>query len=211
MCADVDFPISVRTHYSAAPNVLMETLKHWLEKKDATHLIHPLGFWVVLLKRSDAEEWRFHFWPTGERKTEGMPATIHTHDRLLESRVILGRIRSTLYREADSGQAMRPIYEVAYGGDRFVQGTANVLRNTGQLTTVIPIAEQALKVGDRYRVGAQTYHQVVVESSVAAATVVRVHSRVVGVPKILGLPGFPDRITFQRTSGSSGELLRLLP
>ena len=211
MCVDFDFPISLRMDYSVSPSVLMQRFKSWLKTKNTTHLIHPLGFWIVLLKRSDTEEWRFHFWPPGEANVQGMPATIHTHDREVESRVVLGTITNTLYREMDTAQAKLPVYEVCYGGDRFVQGTANLLRNTGRLTAVSPTAERVLKVGDRYRVAAHTLHQVVAERSVAAATIVRTHSSIPGTAKVIGLPGFPNRMMFQRSSGSSADLLRKLP
>ena len=211
MCADLDFPISLWTHHSTSPAGLVERLKFWLGKQDATCLVHPLGFWIVLLRKSETEEWRFHFWPPGETQITGMPATIHTHDRVVESRVILGRVNNTLYREDDAESAGLPVYEVRYGGDKFVQGTPNILRNTDQLIAVTPTVKQTLKVGDRYRVGAHTYHRAVVESHGAAATIVRMHSPIPGSPKVLGLPGFPDEIRFQRLRRSSEELLEMIP
>jgi len=198
MCADVDFPISLRTHYSTPPALIVSRLKRWLERQDTTCLVHPLGFWIVLLSRSETEEWRFHFWPPGETQTTGMPAMIHTHDRVVESRVILGTVNNTLYKEVNAESGGLPVYEVSYGGDKFVRGTSNILRNTGQLVTVTPTVKQALGVGDRYRVGAHTYHRAVVESHGAAATIVRMHAPVPGPPKVLGLPGFPDQITFPK-------------
>ena len=211
MCADLDFPISLQTYHSTSPGVLLEQVKDWLRKKVPTCLMHPNGFWVVLLSRSEMEEWRFHFWPLGEAKTTGTLTMIHTHDRVVESRVILGKVKNTLFREMDAESGGRPVYGVSYGGDRFVQGTPNILRRTGQLTAVTPTVEQVLKVGDCYRVEAHTYHEAVVERYVAAATVVRMHSPISGGAKVLGLPASPDQIAFQRPRGSSEELLQLIP
>ena len=212
---DIDFSagLSLRTVHTTSPAVLVRSVKAWLEREGPSCLVHPNGFWVVLLNRSRDVEWRLHVWPKGPRATSPMSGMIHTHNRILDSRVILGGMRNTLYREltrADVSSVGRPVYEVSYRGDRFAQGTLNVLERTGTCVRIGPMLEQNLGVGDCYRVPADTYHEVSVEDCARAATIVCMHSPVSRRVKVLGLGLGRERLSFQRSSGSAEELLEWL-
>jgi hypothetical protein len=80
MFVDLGFPLTLDYVRVAPVQELHAALKTWLERENPICLMHPHGFYVVLLGRDEKEEWRFHFWPKGPRTTLGMPAFIHTHD-----------------------------------------------------------------------------------------------------------------------------------
>ena len=139
-----------------------------------------------------------------------MPAKIHTHDRVVESRILLGELVDIQYDLVTMESGGQPIYQVAYCGDKYAAKTCNVLRKTEDRAEVTARAEQVLRTGDSYRVDAHMYHEAVVEEDVATATIVCMHSPAPGVSKVLGSMCFPDEIVFRRVSQPVGQLLSLL-
>ena len=139
-----------------------------------------------------------------------MPAMIHTHNRVVESKVVLGRMKNKVYDLKRVTSGGRPIYEVAYYGDRFTQVAINLLEKTDALGEAIARSEQTLHVGSSYRVEAHTYHEAVVSEDVEAATVVCMHSHVRGPSRVLGLAEYPKRVEFQRGSIPVDDLLKLI-
>jgi hypothetical protein len=61
---------------------LLCRIRKWISATGPACLVHPLGFCVVLLQKNDDEEWRFHVWPKGARRITGMPALIHTYNKV---------------------------------------------------------------------------------------------------------------------------------
>ena len=181
-----------------------------MEQGNANCLVHPHGFWIVLLGRSETEEWRFHYWPRGSRKTTGMPGKIHTHDKVVESRIVLGELTNIEYRVEKVESGDQPIYRVVYDGDKFMQDTSNALRKTEECVATVATAEQLLRVGNSYRVEAHTYHEAVVGDDVATATIVCMHSQASGPAKVVGLASYGDEIVFQRVSQPVSKLLQLI-
>src|SRR3546814_15631072 len=108
MLADLGLPLEwsrVRTEPLPA---LRSAVRNWLTRKNPTCLIHPHGFYVVLLGRTESVEWRLHFWPKGQRVVTGMPAFIHTHNFHVESRILKGQITNILYNStAETNDARR--------------------------------------------------------------------------------------------------------
>lgn len=123
MSADLSFPISIQQLHLLSPQCLLENVKGWIRKQSPSCVIHPHGFWIVLLSISREEEWRFHYWPTGPSTITGMPAMIHTHDRVVDSRIILGELKHIEHRLRSMQSGGRPIYEVVYYGDKYLQKT----------------------------------------------------------------------------------------
>ena len=121
MSVELKFPLTVGQLRLVSPAYLVERVKGWMERNDTNCLLHPHGFWVVLLNKSETEEWRFHYWPKESRKTTGMPARIHTHNKVVESRILLGELKNTEYRLVRMKSGGRPIYQVGYGGDKYDQ------------------------------------------------------------------------------------------
>jgi hypothetical protein len=198
MCADLGFPLTL-DHIRAAPAaVLLTAVKTWLERKDPICLMHPHGFYVVLLGRTEMGEWRFHFWPRGPRAIAGMPAFIHTHDRHVESRILQGQLTNTLYEVAEVPTGGQPLYEVGYGGDRYAPATSNFLRQT--TTRVQPIIRRrdAMRCGDTYHVERHAYHEASVPEQLATSTLVCMHGRSPGAVMVVGLDGYPETIAFRR-------------
>ena len=202
--------LSLRQLRSLSPSCLMTIVRGWINDRDPICLMHPHGFWVVLLNRSEWDEWRFHYWPRGPRPTTGMPAMIHTHNKVVESRIVLGALNNIVYSLTHMEADGRPVYEVAYGGDKFAQKTSNVLKITDKRAKAIVKNKSILKQGDSYRVEPHTYHEAFVDEEVATATIVCMHSRVPGSAKVLGLASYPEEIVFRRCSRPASDLLRLM-
>ena len=208
MYVESHFSITREQFDSMAPASLIERVKDWINEKDPIALQHPHGFWVVLLNKSEMEEWRLHYWPRGCRKITGMPAKIHTHDRVVESRIMFGELMNIVYSSTNVELDGWPVYEVAYFGDKYVQDTSNVLKKSGMQTKLVSKCTQILKVGNRYRIEAHLYHEAVVAKDVATATIVCMHSRVPGTAKVLGLASCPNEIVFTRIGRRARELLQ---
>lgn len=197
---------------STPTHVLLADLKAWLIRMNPGALLHPHGFHVVLLSRTDEEEWRLHFWPPGPRVVTGMPAFIHTHDRHVDSWVLQGRLTNILYDVQIVPAGGTPLYEVGYAGDRYRSMTSNILSRTAQRVQAGVLSEATMQPGDTYRVDRHDYHEAIVPDDVCTATLVRMHARAPGAVKVVGLDGFPETIAFRRTKLSTEAIVgRLAP
>lgn len=184
-------------------HVLLTELKAWLICKNSSALLHPHGFHVVLLSRTEEEEWRLHFWPKGPRAVTGMPAFVHTHDRHVDSWILQGSITNILYDVQPVPAGGSPLYEVGYGGDRYSSMTSNILRRTAQRVQTSILSETTMQPGDTYRVDRHDYHEAFVPEDLCTVTLVRMHARSPGAVRVVGLDGFPETITFCRTELST--------
>lgn len=198
MLADLGFPLTW-DHVRTAPlPALLAAVKTWLKRENPICLMHPHGFYVALLGRTETEDWRFHFWPLGSRAITGMPAFIHTHDCHVESRVLKGQLTNILYDVAAVPSGGQPLYEVGYGGDRYASATSNFLRQT--TTRVQPIIQcrDTIGCGDTYHVERHAYHEAAVPERLATVTLVCMHGRSPGAVMVVGLDGYPEAIAFRR-------------
>jgi hypothetical protein len=178
---------------------ILAAVKNWLVRNNPICLMHPHGFYVVLLGRNETEEWRFHFWPKGARSIAGMPAFIHTHDRHVESRILQGQLINVEYAMAEVATGGQPLYEVTYDGDRYGSSTSNYLRRINSRGKPTIRRREAIATGEMYCVERHTYHQVVVSDETATATLVRMHGRAPGAVMVVGLDGYPETLEFKRT------------
>jgi hypothetical protein len=198
MCADLGFSLT-RDHVRTTPApILLAAVKKWLERENPICLMHPHGFYVVLLGRNETEEWRFHFWPKGSRTIAGMPAFIHTHDRHIESRILQGQLTNILYDLITVPAGGQPLYQVSYDGDRYASATSNFLRQT--TTRVQPIIRNryTMGCGDMYHIERHVYHEAAVPVQLATATLVCMHGHSPGSVMVIGLNGYPETIAFRR-------------
>ncbi len=210
MSANLYLPLSLKHLREFSPACLLEQVKGWMKTSNTECFLHPLGFWTVLLSRSRTEEWRFHYWPKGSRTITGMPATIHTHDKVIESKVVLGELRNIEYQIEKVGTLGRPIYQVAYHGDKFSQKTKNILRNDGERAAATVLSEKIVRYGERYRVKAHTYHEVVVSEDMETATICNMNSHVPGPINVLGCNSYENEILIQRICRPIDELIELI-
>jgi|GEM_PF-3315819 len=195
---------------SASESVLQNMVLTWLERVNPTCLLHPHGFYVALLGRNEVEEWRFHFWPSTFRTTLGMPANIHTHDRHVESRILQGQLTNILYDVPETLVGGQPIYSVRYEGDRYLSGTSNCLYKSN--TRGLPVIQQSvtMKRGDFYQVERHAYHEAVVPDQLATATLVCMHSQSAGEVRVVGVDGYPETVSFQRSQVRADTFTKLL-
>lgn len=179
--------------------MILATLKSWLKQANPTCLMHPHGFYVVLLNRTETEEWRFHFWPEGSRSVVGMPGLIHTHDCNVESRILQGQLTNVLYDIVSVPTGGQPLYEVVYNGDRYSSTTSNILHRTDRRVQPVVRDRITMERGDVYRVESHAFHEAIVSERIATATLVCMHGRSPGPVSVVGLEGYPDKIDFNRT------------
>jgi len=198
MYADLGFPVTLDHVRSAPVSVLLAAVKRWLERENPACLMHPHGFFIVLLGRTETEEWRLHFWPQGPRSITGMPAFIHTHDRHVESRILQGQLTNILYDVAAVPTGGQPLYEVGYGGDRYASATSNFLRYATTRVQAIVRRRDTMRRGDKYYVERFAYHEAVVPEQLATSTLVCMHGRAPGAIRVVGLDGYPGTIAFTR-------------
>lgn len=199
MSADLDFPFEWSRVRAESLSALRYAVKTRLMRENPTCLFHPHGFYVVLLGRTETEEWRLHFWPRGPRIVIGMPAFIHTHNCHVESRILKGKLTNILYNVSADSTGCQPLYEVDYRGDRYSAATSNRLRKTATRVHAAIQQRDTHTCGDSYSVERNAYHEAVVSDRDLTSTLVCMHGRSPGSVMVVGLDGYPQTITFTRT------------
>ncbi len=198
MLADLDVPLEWSRVRAEPLPALRSAVKTWLMRESPTCLIHPHGFYVVLLGRTETEEWRLHLWPNGPRIATGMPAFIHTHNCHVESRILKGQITNVLYNVSTDSTGCQPLYEVDYSGDRYAAATSNRLRKTATRVHVAIQRRDTYTCGDTYNVERNAYHEAVVSDRDLTSTLVCMHGRSSDSVMVVGLDGYPQTIAFTR-------------
>ncbi len=177
---------------------ILEWVKCAIVENSLIATVHPLGFYVVKLPSPQSEDWRFHFWEKGERQLTGIPATIHNHDCVVESLVLIGSLTNMVYEiEPDRGGNFG-LFAVYYGGDRYAPETQNKLVNTKVRVGAREICRSVIAVGESYLVERFSYHEAVVPEGQYTATLVRMFARVPGSVHVLGDPGGASDVEFNR-------------
>jgi hypothetical protein len=204
-----DFATILTPQYvqTARPSALLAGIRVWIEAAQPSSLIHPHGFLVLLLRRTDREEWRFHVWPQGMRLISGMPGPIHTHDKVVDSRVLKGELTNVVYSIAEAPAGGSPVYEVEYPSDKYDPQATNLLKRSSARVDASAIGEQFVPTGERYSVPAHVFHQAVVPESVCTCTIVHMHSPAPGPVKVIGIDGYPDAIGLRRVECSAADTL----
>jgi hypothetical protein len=207
MPADLATILTAEYVQTATPSALLADIRGWIEAARPSSLIHPHGFLVLLLHRANCEEWRFHVWPQGMRLISGMPGPIHTHDKVVDSRVLKGKLTNIFYWVAEVPTGGLPVYEVEYPSDKYDRQATNLLKRSSARLDASVIREQLVPAGERYSVPAHVFHQAVVPESVCTFTIVRMHSPAPGPIKVIGIDGYPDTIGLRRVECSTADTL----
>ena len=204
-----DFGATLAPEYvqTATPSALLAGIGAWIEAARPSTLIHPHGFLVLLLHRTDREEWRFHVWPQGMRLISGMPGPIHTHDKFVDSRVLKGELTNVVYSIVEAPAGGSPVYEVEYPTDKYDPQATNLLKRSSARVDASAIGEQFVPAGERYSVPAHVFHQAIVLERVCTCTIVRMHSPAPGPVKVIGIDGYPDAIGLRRVECSAADTL----
>jgi hypothetical protein len=192
--------------HNAAPNILLDEIRGWIETAQPVSLLHPNGFLVLLLNRTESEEWRFHVWPQGRQLLSGMPGAIHTHDKQVDSRVLRGRLTNIVYSVAESVTG-QPLYVVDYPEDKYDPRSKNLLTRTSLRLTAQAIKSEHVTIGKRYSLPPDTFHEAVVPDDICTCTLVRMHSRIRKTVKVIGLDGYPETITINRQTLTPSEAM----
>lgn len=206
MPVKIPFPLTLDHVRSASTSALFASLQSWVKVSDPTCLIHPHGFAVVLLKSGFAD-WRLHWWPKGPRTLTGMPGMIHTHDKIIESRILTGQIKNVLYDVSAVTTVGQPVYKVAYTGNKYIRNTTNVLQKTTERVRASVSSVQNLKAGDCYRIENHVYHEAIVPDDAVTATIICMHSPSPGPIKVIGLDNYPEHLEFQRIERRAAEYM----
>jgi hypothetical protein len=192
------------------PSILRRQIASWVSESQPISTKHPYGFWVILLHRTEHEEWRFHVWPAGIKPVQGMPAPLHTHERVVESRILQGRLRNLVYDITEVAGGGLPEYEVVHGGDKYSPKNQNRLVKTGRRYAATVRETRDLILGESYSVPAHVFHEAVAPDRETTCTIVRMHAAVLGKVKILGTDGYPEELEFTRLSKPGIEVLPLI-
>ena len=207
MSDDVAARLTAEYVRTATPSALLADIRGWMQAAQRPSLIHPHGFCVLLLHRTEREEWRFHVWPQGMRLISGMPGPIHTHDKVVDSRVLKGELTNVVYSVAEAPTGGLPVYEVEYPSDKYDPQGTNLLKRSSVRVDAYVIGEQLVAVGRRYSVSAGVFHQAVIPESVCTCTIVRMHSPAPGPVKVIGIDGYPDTLGLRRVECSAADTL----
>jgi hypothetical protein len=210
MPADLHSLLQRPLAWEAPVPTLIAAIRRWISSTKPSCLLHPHGFHVLLLKRSEGEEWRLHLWPSTARQTIGMPARIHTHDRHVESRILKGSLLNLDYRHVATIENAHPLYSVTYVGDRYVSDTSNVLQNTGERIALTETGRRQLGIGDHYRLERHTYHEAIAPEHQATITLVCMHSQDPRPIMVVGLDGYPEVVAFERKKNEGSIFLEHL-
>lgn len=139
----------------------------------------------------------------------GMPGLIHTHDKVVDSRILKGQLSNSNYSVKTVEQGGFPVYDVTYIGDRYIATATNVLVRTNARVAPEVVDRRDLHPGESYRVDAHVFHQAEVTEAELTCTLVRMHSQSLGVIKVLGLDGYPAQIDFLRRQRSGADVVNL--
>ena len=179
-------------HYLTLDNILSD-----LDISNPIGLRHPHGFFVIPLITGDSE-WRLHVWPQGTRSMSTNLTTIHTHDKLLDSQILIGELTNITYKTEEALADGQPVYDVNYSGSKYLKETANVLTKTKFRLKIQEQSRQELLSGQRYSIAPHVFHQTEVPRSSLTCTLVRMHSYVPGPVQVLGRDTDPDLFSFHR-------------
>lgn len=178
---------------------ILAVLRRWLADENPSCLLHPHGFFVVPIQRTDIEEWRFHFWPRGTRVIRGLPSQIHTHDKHVDSRILSGELTNVIYDVTQGDNQIHPLYEVSYEGDRYKSETSNCLRLTSKRVNPTERERQAMQSGDSYHIDRHVFHEAIVPDDISTSTLVCMYGYAPGPILVIGVDDHPETISFQRS------------
>lgn len=210
MDAELDTLLSIPMAWETPAGELLVSVQKWITEARPTCLVHPHGFYVLLLKRADGEEWRLHLWPKNQHKISGMPAKIHTHDRHIESRILKGSLTNVSYQAKEVNGGGLPLYLVSYLGDRYSQTTTNVLERSTTRLQVEETSRSHLRAGDHYRIERHTLHEAIVPDDQCTLTLVCMHSLEAKPVMVIGIDGYPDQLAFERVEAEASIYLEHL-
>lgn len=139
-----------------------------------------------------------------------MPGRVHTHDKHVDSRILLGTLTNLQYSVIATDSGEFPLYEAHYQGDRYLKQTANTLRKASTRVD-LSVSESSLMLpGDSYRIERHTYHEAVPSPGLTTCTLVCMHSPTPGAVKVVGVDGYPDELRFERSEHAGSLFLRYL-
>jgi len=206
MPGNTDLELSLEYVRDCNSGQLLSSILTWIDATKPKALRHPLGFFVVLLARVQDQEWRFHVWPKGNRVATGIMSTIHTHDKVVESKVLTGALCNILYSVSEVTEEGLPVYEVGYMGDKYQHATSTALIRTDRIFGYREKSRQKVRAGEMYRIESHEFHEAVVSTAFMTCTIVCMHSQAPGPIFVLGSKGEPKEVVFRREECSSETL-----
>jgi hypothetical protein len=208
MTVELSIPLSSSYVAQRDPSALLDTIAEWVMCTRPISTQHPYGFWVILLCRTETEEWRFHMWSKDRSAPGGMPAPIHTHEKVVDSRILMGELENITYRVRSTDAGGYPVYVARHISDKYSPENRNLLVKTPERYIPVRASQQTLSVGDAYSVQAHVFHEARVREGILTCTIVRMHSPSPGPVQILGSDGYPPEIEFKRMSASAYEVFK---
>jgi len=136
-----------------------------------------------------------------------MPAPIHTHDKIVDSRVLLGELENIVYDVTPTQTGGLPVYEVTHVADKYSVDNKNLLIKTSERRIPRLGSRETITAGNCYTVPPHAFHEANVRNGLITCTIVRMHSQTPGPIQILGADGYPDTIEFKRASAPASDVI----
>jgi hypothetical protein len=136
-----------------------------------------------------------------------MPAPIHTHGKIVDSRVLQGELENVVYDVTPTPTDGLPVYEAIHVADKYAADNKNLLIKTSERRIPRVSSRETTTVGSFYTVPAHAFHEAKVPDGLITCTIVRMHSQVPGPIQILGADGYPDIIEFKRAFAPVAEII----
>ena len=165
---------------SVDPGVLLRAVAELVGEIPTTK--HPLGFMhfelTSIVGRAPSERVRLHLWSQETREWQDRLGTIHSHTWELNSLVLLGGLKDTVYEAVENGAGKYRAVEVTYGP------SGPESKPTGDLFELRGASVREVTASHAYRLPAGTLHG---SEPLAVPTVTLLHARESGKRSVLVL------------------------
>jgi hypothetical protein len=128
---------------------------------------HPLGFMDLELSSDGRTTTRIHIWAGFPPASDVAALTVHRHDWHLESLVLCGAVRNTVFDVADDETGGDRVYTIEYDGD------VNRLIASGRVVRTCVAGVDEIQAGQSYALEAGLFHELTLPGSGVTATVVQ--------------------------------------
>jgi hypothetical protein len=128
---------------------------------------HPLGFIDIDLFSDGTTSLRIHIWPGLPRGRDVAPLTVHRHDWHLDSVVLCGCVRNTVFDVADDARGTHRVFGIEYDGD------VNRLVASNRLVRTRLASVDEVHSGQSYSLEAGRFHELTLPDAGVTASIVR--------------------------------------
>ncbi|ENU35231.1 MULTISPECIES: hypothetical protein [Acinetobacter] len=113
---------------------------------------HPLGFYCCRISTGASSDIRLHFWDKNLLSQESF--TIHTHLFDLESYILYGSLKNTIFEYSKENKGLRcSVYQTSYNGNQ------SIIKDQETLSFLFIDSETIYNAGDTYSLKSHQAHK----------------------------------------------------